>query len=518
MNVRPHVRDFKAALEALEKLLSVTPGRGKDLPGQPSLASMHEYVKRAGLPISSLRAIHVAGTKGKGSTCALTESVLRQMGMRTGLYSSPHLVDVRERIRINGEPVGKESFAVSFWKLWDRLEASQPCAEHPFPTYFRFLTLLGIQMFLEARVDVAIVEVGIGGRLDATNVLPPAAVAVCGVTSLGFDHMALLGDTLGAIASEKAGIFKPGVRAITAPQRQEAMDSLRRQAAAVSVPLYVAPSSDAWAQQLQGVSQFRLGLAGEFQKENAGLALSLVDSFLERCALPDAVRVMSHRDLVAEFRAGNTAAGTPPPYPVSSRRLGGDVAADVAAGLANTRWPGRAQLVQRSNAAFFLDGAHTEESLQVCLKWFRADSPQLAAGAAVRRVLVFWCSGDRSPSRLFRALVDAAAWPGGKLDRVVISVLDSSRDSLVSGASAVAQSEALARAQEIVGVWNAMTADARQSLPLAEASCSVDDAIRAACSAGSEAAREPVHVLVTGSLYLVGDFLKHLGEAPEYSS
>ncbi|CAI7911446.1 unnamed protein product, partial [Closterium sp. NIES-53] len=220
-------------------------------------------------PIDQLSIIHVAGTKGKGSTCAMAESMLRASGHTTGLFTSPHLVDVRERFRLNGEMVSVDTFLKHFWWCYDRCKeaASSPSSPIPMPAYFRFLTLLALRIFTHTQVDVAILEVGIGGRFDATNIVKHPAV--CGVSSLGFDHMELLGNTLALIAGEKAGIFKAGVPAVSAPQEEEAMEVLRLRAAELQIPLELARP---WHEVAPGV---RVGLAGRHQQVNASLAVSL---------------------------------------------------------------------------------------------------------------------------------------------------------------------------------------------------------------------------------------------------
>ena len=155
--------------------------------------------------------IHVTGTKGKGSTCAFVEAALRQCGFRTGLYTSPHLVEVRERIRINGVPLSRALFAKYHRETETRLLANRDLSsavEMPtaLPTYFRYLTLMALHAFREERTDVAILEVGIGGRYDATNVVERPVV--CGITSIGLDHQSVLGHTRDAIADHKGGILK----------------------------------------------------------------------------------------------------------------------------------------------------------------------------------------------------------------------------------------------------------------------------------------------------------------------
>ncbi|CAI7806917.1 unnamed protein product [Closterium sp. NIES-54] len=206
----------------------------------------------------------------QGSTCAMAESTLRARGHTTGLFTSPHLVDVRERFRLNGEMVSVETFLQHFWWCYDRCKAaaSSPSSSPiPMPAYFRFLTLLALRIFTHTQVDVAVLEVGVGGRYDGTNIVK--CPAVCGVSSLGFDHMEVLGNTLALIADQKAGIFKAGVPAVTGPQEEEAMEVLRQRAAELQTPLEVAKP---WYEVAPGVL---VGLAGKHQEVNASLAVSL---------------------------------------------------------------------------------------------------------------------------------------------------------------------------------------------------------------------------------------------------
>ena len=264
-------RGYDQALKALGSLIS-----GRRRPDGKSWTDAFEampvYLERLGLRerLGLLSVIHVAGTKGKGSTCSMAESILRRAGYKTGLFTSPHLVDVRERIRIGGRPCEKETFLRNFWVVWDKLESNQT-ETVGMPAYFRFLTLLGFQIFLDEGVDVAVIEVGLGGRLDATNVLERPKVS--GVASLGFDHTALLGNTLREIAAEKAGIFKPGVPAFTVPQEQEAMDSLGAVAERVGTPLVRVPALSEYA--AAGGRPVRVGLEGKHQETNAALAVAL---------------------------------------------------------------------------------------------------------------------------------------------------------------------------------------------------------------------------------------------------
>ena len=184
-----------------------------------NLDRMFALMEELGDPQTKYPIIHVAGTKGKGSVCALTASALQAAGYKVGLYTSPHLLDYTERIRINGEPISHE-------QLVELVEEVKPAvAKIPKLTTFEITTALGLLAFAKQNVNAAVIEVGLGGRLDATNIVTPK---ISVITSLSYDHMAVLGDTLAKIAGEKAGIIKEGVPVVSAPQKEEALDVLER--------------------------------------------------------------------------------------------------------------------------------------------------------------------------------------------------------------------------------------------------------------------------------------------------
>jgi dihydrofolate synthase/folylpolyglutamate synthase len=228
-----------------------------------------------GNPHQACRWIHVAGTNGKGSTCAMIEAGLRAAGILSGLYISPHLIEPTERIQILGQPVSQEQFARAFDRVHDTAEAmlkSGGIDMHP--TYFETVTAMAFVLFAEAKLDRVVLEVGLGGRLDATNVVTPE---LCVITPIDYDHQIFLGDTIEQIAAEKGGILKPGVPAVFAEQRPEAEAVLRRQAFATYTLSRDWPVTNL-AIDARG-SRFRLRgdeivcpLAGEHQVENARAA------------------------------------------------------------------------------------------------------------------------------------------------------------------------------------------------------------------------------------------------------
>ncbi|BFG22740.1 hypothetical protein CerSpe_090160 [Prunus speciosa] len=332
---------YEDALDALSSLITKR-SRADTSNNGDCFELLSDYVKILELeePISQLKIIHVAGTKGKGSTCTFTESILRHCGFRTGLFTSPHLIDVRERFRLDGVDISEEKFLAYFWWCFERLK-EKASDDIPMPSYFRFLALLAFKIFAAEEVDVAILEVGLGGKYDATNVVK--APVVCGVSSLGYDHMEILGNTLGAIAGEKAGIFKPGVPAFTVPQPDEAMCVLEEKASELNVPLQLVRPLD--ANLLNG---FKLGLEGEHQYVNAGLAIALSSTWLQRTG---------HLEV---------------PYPERTTSLPEQFIKGLTATVS---LQGRAQIVPDNNESpedlvFYLDGAHSPESMEVCARWF----------------------------------------------------------------------------------------------------------------------------------------------------
>ncbi|KAJ3043705.1 Folylpolyglutamate synthetase [Rhizophlyctis rosea] len=316
---------------------------------------MRNFVERIGYKVvpcyylDRLNIIHIAGTKGKGSTAAFCESIVRRFSvstpgglrtLKTGLFTSPHLLEVRERLRINGAPLQKDLFAKYFFEVWDRLEATKPQVideDHPDkPTYFRYLTLMAFHAFLSENIDVVVLEVGLGGEYDSTNVIEKPVV--CGITSLGIDHVAILGNTLTQIAWHKGGIMKPDIPTYVALQDEEAMISLRKRKEDIKPSKFVELTSS----DVEKLSGLEIGLAGAHQQLNAAVAVALCKEWASR----------------------RTAAGTTIDAPESV----------IVQGLAQTRWPGRGQVYvskEYPDVKWFLDGAHTPESMLVSSAWFK---------------------------------------------------------------------------------------------------------------------------------------------------
>jgi dihydrofolate synthase/folylpolyglutamate synthase len=308
------------------------------------LERMERALDALGRPERALRVLHVAGTNGKGSTCAMAAAALRAAGHRTGLYTSPHLVRFEERIAVDGVPVSEAALGALLAAVRAACPWHDAGGEGERLTYFEMATLLGLLHFAREGVEAAVLEVGLGGRFDATNVVAPLA---CAVSRIGLDHTELLGPTLEAVAREKAGIFKPGVPAVVAGgQPAAALAALADEAARRGAPFSVA----------EAAYEGPIALAGPHQRENAALAAA-------------ALRLLDGRGLAVPGGA-------------------------VEAGIAGARWPGRLELV----AGVLLDGAHNADG---ALALARA-LPALHPGRPVE--LVFGVLADKDHRAMLRAL------------------------------------------------------------------------------------------------------------------
>ncbi|KAI3648267.1 hypothetical protein MP228_006121 [Amoeboaphelidium protococcarum] len=500
------MRNYRSAIECLNGLqtnaavLNALRKAGPRMNSQ-SLPEMRRYLAAIGYSdqdVNGLNIVHVSGTKGKGSTCAMTESILRHCAhpqhenrrVRTGLFTSPHLIQVRERIRIDGAPISQQSFSRYFYEVYDRLHASNP---QSMPTYFRFLTLMAIHVFIKERVDVAIMEVGIGGTYDSTNIVTHPVV--CGISSLGYDHMAILGNTLPEIASHKAGIMKQGCPAITVQQpTDEAMEVIRKHSQDVDCALMCV---DQLPSQVSEV-----GLSGDHQKLNAALATALAQTWLERMS------GSNH-----SYGHANSSA-----YADRVRSL--QISSDILNGLREARWPGRAQVLKDdgNSLTFYMDGAHTAESLSACSKWFsKAIENDKQAGT---RVLVFNCTMGRDPQQLLSPLIYLHK-EVLKFDRVcfVSNNVFSKDDGETDGDSSddryadlvnnmTDKKEQLDNLNALKACWTSA------SLQSKEHDCRIDiyPSIKNLINTLRSDCKDQTPVLVTGSLHLVGGVLAYLGK------
>ena len=301
------------------------------------LENTRRLLAACGQPQEKLRFLHVAGTNGKGSTCAMMDSILRAAGYRTALYTSPHLVDFRERLRVDGQMIPESSVAEGLTLLRDASEGWEQA-----PTFFELATVLAAWWFAREEAEFVVWETGMGGRLDATNSVTPLVSVIMPV---GLDHQTWLGETISLIAAEKAGIIKPGVPVVSAPQAGEVCAVL--EAKAVEVGAQVGFVSAPW-------DAGRVGLAGAHQRWNAAVAIA-------------ALRV-------------------------AGAELGEEA---IRSGLARVKWPGR---FQRAGAALVIDGAHNPSATEVLVATWRE------VFGNVKARLVFGVLSDKDASALLHVL------------------------------------------------------------------------------------------------------------------
>lgn len=411
-------------------------------------------------------------TKFIGSESATTGKTLSKVG----LYTSPHLRFVRERIQINGEPLTEEMFAKYFFETWDRLEASaveagqEPTAPGSKPVYFRFLTLMALHTYLCEGVDCAVIECGIGGAYDSTNVLQ--APSVTGITSLGIDHVGVLGSTLPEIAWHKAGVMKRGANCYTTTtQLPEAKVSLEKVASEVGIDLrYVDILPDIASGNIQ------LGLEADFQKINASLALEIAKDWLKKHGYA------GDRDYDEKLRLG----------------------------LKDVRWPGRCEVRQDGNLTWYIDGGHTLESIRLAGQWY-ANTQQDRGGDSTgqKRVLIF-NQQTRDAGALATALheVLAATLQDARPFTHAIFCTNETfqeagfRPDLMSANTNADDVEALKVQKALAETWKKIDPTA---------SVTVVKTIEEAVDLARQTAQgQPATALVTGSLHLVGGFLEVL--------
>ena len=326
--------DYRSALKYILGLTNYEKSL-KELysPGNVDLERVRELLRRLGSPESGLGIVHIAGTKGKGSTAAMISSVLQKAGYRVGLFTSPHLHTFRERVQINREPISAEDFAGAMEKVKPHVEEINAVGEHGYITTFEALTAMALVYFAEKEVEALVFEVGVGGRLDATNVVTPE---VSVITSISRDHTELLGETLPEIAGEKAGIIKGGVPVVVAPQVpevEEVMTAIARERGSEMVnvgreSVWRAMGHDDRGQSLlvrdfENEYRISMPLLGDHQQENAATAIS-------------ALNVL--------------------------RKKGWHISdADVLDGFADIHWPGRMEELGR-RPLVIADGAHNGDS------------------------------------------------------------------------------------------------------------------------------------------------------------
>jgi len=413
------------------------------------LDRMAAIMKHLGDPQDSLKCVHIGGTNGKGSTVAMVASCLRACGYTVGTYTSPHLVDIRERIAINGTMISHHHFTDLAGKVGEAIEHIPKKLGDV--TFFEVMTAMGFLHFAEQAVDAAVIEVGLGGKLDSTNIITPEVAAVA---AIGFDHMQFLGNTLTEIARQKAGIFKPGVPALTIQQEAGVVDAMRDVAQSTGAIFEVVGADIDFSYRFEANPQLgphtRVGLStdryefehvpvplpGEHQAHNCGLALAIVDKLAQRgFELPEN---------------------------------------KVIRGLEETRIPGRMELVIKE-PRILLDGAHNPQALGALMKSIGAHVPYDSM------IMIFGCAADKDLDEILKKVA-----LGG--DKVIFT-------KAKGNARAAEPAELHRRFQEFSGKMSQTAETLEEALNIA----------------GRAAGREDM-ICITGSFYLVGEAKKLLAD------
>ena len=413
-----------------------------------SLTRMQKLLSATGNSHRKFKSIHIAGTKGKGSTAHMVANMLLGSGYKVGLYTSPHVVDLRERIMIDNHMISEPEFV----RLLNRmLPALREWNEKNRPTFFEILTTIGFMYFADQEVDMAVIETGLGGRLDSTNVIKPEVSAL---TTIGFDHMHVLGDTLAQIATEKAGIVKAGVPVVSVPQTPEVKEVLTRVAKSTKAPLKFTGEDIDFSYRFESSrltgphtrvclttprSKFEhlpVPLPGEHQAINCGLALAIIDTLKERGYQIDDQQALD--------------------------------------GLAKTRLPGRMEMISE-DPRVLIDGAHNPTSVEALIKTIGQHITYDSM------VVIFGCASDKD--------ID------GMLDQIAMGA-----DKVIFTRNGTVRS---ADPEELAQKFEERTGR------MAQWSDTVEQALRVA---GSVATRGDI-ICVTGSFYLAGEAKRALQAA-----
>ena len=320
------------------------------------LDNIAALVARLGHPDRTFQSVHIAGTNGKGSVTAMVDAALRAAGHLSARYTSPHLVNLTERFVVDGRPVSREALAAAVADVRDAIDSLRADGGlNVQPTFFEVTTAVAFELFRRAGVEVAVLEVGLGGRLDATNVIAPPHIAATAITSIAFDHQMYLGTTLRDIAFEKAGIIKPGVPVVVGPLEPEASDVIERVARERGAELIRTSSADC--------GRLTIRLPGSHQIDNAAIAVRLLQ-ILDA----NGIRVPAHA---------------------------------VADGLANPQWPGRLETRRLPDGReLLLDAAHNPAGAAALASYLLTDGE---AG----RPLVFAAMRDKDVAGMFTSLLPA---------------------------------------------------------------------------------------------------------------
>jgi dihydrofolate synthase/folylpolyglutamate synthase len=473
--------DYREALSYLDNFTNYEKLPGVNYTGDSAgLARVHLLMRLLGSPETSFKSVVIAGTKGKGSVAAMLGSILHEAGYTTGLYTSPHLHTFRERIQVGGEMISPEDMARIVEQIKPAVERIQALEEPTFlPTYYELATAIAFLYFRERGVAIAVLEVGLGGRLDAVNIVDPE---VSIITPISLDHMQVLGSTIPEIAEEKAGIIKPGGQVISAPQREQAMEVIQRVAHGkrarldvVSAGVYVSTNHlpevisdeegvpiyqvftlgyEALENERAGRLRIKLPLLGSHQQVNAAVALS-------------AARTLTKRGIPVDRQA-------------------------LSRGFANVKWPGRLEIVKR-DPLVVVDGAHNADSMS------KLSQAMYDLFHRRKLIVVLGTMKDKDIEGIVDELgTGSGSVLGPRVEKVIVTRSQSPRAADPTAVAGMAKGQGLY--VEII-----------ENVPEALAT-----AVRVARAAGRGDEEDPM-VLVTGSLAIVAEARQHYGMAPDLS-
>jgi len=406
-------------------------------------------------PHTSYHSIHVSGTNGKGSTSALIASILKHAGFKVGLFTSPHLVSFTERIKVQGEEITEQEVI----ELTEEIRAVAARSKDFSPTFFEVVVMMAFLYFERKQVDVAVFEVGMGGRFDATNIIEPI---VSVITSIAYDHKEFLGDTLQEIAQEKAGIIKAGVPVVTSSQEREAMSVIKQKASENRVRLYTF-GKDFWSflkretasgicfdyhsEDSLEIRDIELPLAGEFQMQNASVAIK-----------------------AAAIALGSLQVG-------AEQRQKDRIVSVIRDGIAAIQWPGRLEMI-RESPPILIDGAHNPAAARALSKTLKRNY----LGEHKRLILVIGVMGDKDAQGIMEPLLPLAS-------EVILTAPQYSR---------AAAPETLARIVQSLGYFHVDIAR------------TVKDALAMASKRARDNA-SPSLIVITGSFYTIGEAKEVIG-------
>lgn len=394
---RRNIETFGAAVEYLYDVPRFT--------NKNTMEDTRAHLVRLGHPDRSLKnVIHVAGTNGKGSVCAYLRSMLQEKGFRVAVFTSPHLVDIRERFMVDGQLISKEDFLRIFRMVydsldWERLEQGEE-GEGYHPTFFEYLFFMAVLYFREKQPDYCILETGLGGRLDATNTV--SEKSLCMITRIGLDHVEYLGNTLGEIAGEKAGIMRPGVPCVFLEDGKEAAAVFVEHGKRMGIPLHPVSNRDYVFRSFQnksidfsvytgyyGYVEVALRTIARYQMENATLAVRAMEILFDK------------NHLTAE---------------------------EIRNGLQKAFWPGRMEEVLPE---VFVDGAHNEDGIRAFLETVRGDGLERS-----QRVLLFSVVQDKDYRSMIQQICSADLF-----DRIAVAHMETKRAAEMDGLRRLWQEE-----------------------------------------------------------------------------